>query len=119
VRRLALLTLFLSFSAISALAADVTGQWKVKISTPDGEITGVAAFTQHGDTVTGWLGPSETDPISIAAAIKGNKLTIWTHPQPGRNVAFARCDVTIDDDEMTGTIDTDKGTIVFVRTEKK
>jgi hypothetical protein len=99
-----------------ALAADVSGRWDVKIiSTSDGEIHGVAAFTQKGDEVTGWLGPSESERIAITLSLKGHRLTIWTHPEPGRNVAFARCDVSVDGDKMKGTIDTDKGTIEFIR----
>ncbi len=101
----------------SALAADVTGRWSVKIiSTSYGEVHGVAGFTQNGTRVTGWLGPSESDPIPITLELKENRLTIWTHPQPGRNVVFVRCDVTIDGDKMSGTIDTNKGTIEFNRT---
>jgi hypothetical protein len=91
----------------------------VRISTSGGEIHGVAAFTQNGDKVTGWLGPSESQPIPITLALKGNKLTIWTHPEPGRNVAFDRFDVTLDGDKMSGTIDTDKGRIEFTRTSHK
>ena len=114
-RRLVSLSLFLLLSAASAMAADITGRWNVKITTPEEEIVGVASFTQTGDQVTGWLGPSEQDPISITMSLKGNKLTIWTHPEPGRNVAFARCDVTVDQDRMSGVIDSNDGTIEFVR----
>jgi hypothetical protein len=96
--------------------ADITGSWNVKIvSTSDGEVHGLAAFTQTGDQVTGWLGPSESDPIPITIQVEGNRLTIRTHPQSGRNVVFARCDVTVDGDKMTGTIDSDRGTIAFTR----
>ncbi len=118
-RGLLSLGLLLALWTPSALAADVTGRWDVRISTSGGEIHGVAAFTQNGDKVTGWLGPSESQPIPITLALKGNKLTIWTHPEPGRNVAFDRCDVTLDGDKMSGTIDTDKGRIEFTRTSHK
>ena len=77
--------LLFMLSVPSALAADVTGSWDVKIiSTSDGEVHGVAGFTQNGNHVTGWLGPSETDPIPITLDLRENKLTIWTHPRPGR-----------------------------------
>ena len=100
----------------SGVKADLTGSWDVKIvSTSDGEVHGVAGFTQTGDRVTGWLGPSESDPIPITLELKGDKLTIWTHPQPGRNVVFTKCVVTLEGDTMTGTIDSDKGTIAFKR----
>lgn len=109
--------LFFTLCALSALAADVTGRWDVKIiSKSDGELHGVAGFKQNGKQITGWLGPSESDPIPITLHLKGNKLKIWTHPQPGRNVVFATCDVTIHGDKMNGTIDADKATIEFTRT---
>ena len=117
-----LLSLSLLFALLrpAALAADVTGRWDVRISTSEGEtIHGFAAFTQNGDNVTGWLGPSESQAIAITLTLSGNKLTIWTHPEPGRNVAFARCDLTVDGDKMSGTIDTDKGRIEFTRTSRK
>ena len=115
-RGLLSLSLLFALWTPSALAADVRGRWEVRISTSDGDIHGVAAFTQNGEKVTGWLGPSESDPIPITLELKGNELTIWTHPQPGRNVAFDRCDVTVEGDKMSGTIDTDKGKIEFTRT---
>jgi hypothetical protein len=115
IRRIALSGLLLALAIPSAWAADVSGKWRVTISTHDGQINGFAAFTQTGDSVTGWVGPSESDPISISVSLKGDKLTIQTHPEPGRNVAFDKCEVTIHGDKMTGTIDVDKGTIEFVR----
>jgi len=78
-------------------------------------ITGKASFKQTGHVVTGSVGPSESDPIPITGTLKGNKLTIKTSPQPGRTAAFDRCDLTVNRDKMAGTIDTDKGTIEFVK----
>ena len=117
-RRLAWFSLSLMLCTAPALAADIAGRWNVKIVTPEREIVGVASFTQTGDQVGGWLGPSEDQPIPITMSLKGNKLTIWTHPQPGRNVAFARCDVTVAKGRMDGVIDSNKGTIEFVRVKQ-
>jgi hypothetical protein len=103
--------------AACAFAADVTGSWQVTITAPDGTATGKASFKQAGSAVTGWVGPSEDDPIPVTGTVSGNKLTIRTHPQPGRTVAFDQCVVTIDGDKMAGTIDTDKGRIEFVRSK--
>ena len=115
-KRLAFLGIFL-LSALVLLAqtADVSGNWRVTISLADGQITGKAAFKQLGDKVTGWVGPSENDPIPVTGVVKGNHLTIKTNPQPGRTVAFDKCEVTFDGDKMVGTIDTDKGKIEFVK----
>ncbi len=113
--RLGLLSILVALSVAPVRAADVTGSWRVTISTPDGPITGVASLKRTGHAVTGWVGPTENDPIPITGVLKGNKLTIKTFPQPGRTAAFTTCDLTVNRDKMFGTIDTDKGTIEFVR----
>ena len=116
IERLALLTLvLLSPPVVPARAADVTGNWRVTISTSDGVITGKASLKQTGDTVTGWVGPSKDDPIPVNGTLTGNKLTLKTSPQPGRTVAFAKCEMSVNGDRMVGTIDVDKGKIEFVR----
>jgi hypothetical protein len=115
IERLGLLSMLFALSVAPVRAADVTGTWRVTISTPDGAITGKASFRQTGHMVTGWVGPSEDDPIPIAGILKGNKLTIKTSPQPGRTVAFDKCNLTIKGHKMIGTIDTNKGTIEFVK----
>jgi hypothetical protein len=115
IERLGLLSMLFTLSVVPVRATDVTGTWRVTISTPDGAINGKASFRQTGHEVTGWVGPSETDPIPIAGILKGNKLTIRTSPQPGRTAAFDKCDLTVKGHKMVGTIDTDKGTIEFVK----
>ena len=97
---------------------DVTGTWRVTLSTAGGTITGIASLKQSGDEVTGWVGPNEQNPIPIAGVLKANRLTMRTFPQPGRTVAFDRCEVTVTAERMLGTIeggDTHKGTIELVR----
>lgn len=115
-QRLGLFSVFLLALSVAAVrAADVTGTWNVTITTPDHNVTGKASFKQAGHVVTGWVGPSEDDPIPITGNVEGNKLTIKTSPQAGRTVAFQKCEVTVNGDRMAGNIDTDKGTIEFVR----
>ena len=115
--RLGLLgVLLLALLVAPAWASDVTGAWSVTISTSEGTITGKASLKQAGETVTGWVGPNENDPIPITGILKGDKLPIKTSPQPGRTVAFDRCELIVNGDKMAGTIDTDKGKIEFVRT---
>ena len=118
IRRLGLLSvLVLAPLAAPSWAADVTGKWRVMITTADGVISGKASLNQTSEKVTGWVGPDENDPIPVDGTIKGDKLTLKTHPQPGRTVAFDRCDLTVSSDKMAGTIDTDKGKIEFLRTK--
>jgi hypothetical protein len=118
IERLGLLSMLLLAPFVSPVwAADVKGAWRVTILTSDGAITGKASLKQTGDTVTGWVGPDENDPIPVTGVLKGNKLTIKTSPQPGRTAAFNKCDLTVNGDKMVGAIDTDKGKIEFVRSK--
>ncbi len=118
IRRLRSLSMFLLAAfAVPSWAADVTGKWRVTITTADGVVTGMASLNQTGETITGWVGPDENDPIPVDGAINGDKVTLKTHPQPGRTVAFDRCDLTVSGNKMTGTIDTDKGRIEFLRSK--
>jgi hypothetical protein len=108
-----------AWSAASTSPTDVTGTWRVTISAGDSTITGMAALKQNGDVVSGWVGPNELNPIPLAGFLNANRLTMKTFPQPGRTVAFDKCDLTVNDHKMVGTIeggDTHKGTIEFVRT---
>jgi hypothetical protein len=114
--RLGLLSmLMLAPVAVAASATDVTGNWRVTISTSDGTITGKASLKQTDGKVTGWVGPDENDPIPVTGVLNGNKLTLTTAPQPGRTAAFDTCDLNVTADRMVGTIDSDKGKIEFAR----
>jgi hypothetical protein len=107
--------LWLAFGSSAARTADVRGTWRVTIKTSEDTITGKASLAQVDDKVSGWVGPSESDPIPVKGAVQGDKLTLKTYPQPGRTVAFDQCEVTVNGDKMAGTIDKDKGKIEFVR----
>ncbi len=116
IQQLGLLSILLFAPLVGqATAADVTGNWKVTISIHDGTIVGKASLKQTGHRVTGWVGPSAQDPIPVTGVLQGNKLTIQTHPQPGRSVAFHQCELNVQGDKMVGTVDTDKGKIEFVK----
>jgi hypothetical protein len=104
--------------SVAIAAADVTGAWAVTITTADGKITGKAVLKQAGDRVTGQIGPSEDATIPVEGALTAKKLTLKTHPQPGRTAAFDSCELTVGDQKMEGTIrggDVGRGTIDFVR----
>jgi predicted nucleic acid binding AN1-type Zn finger protein len=46
-------------------------------------------------------------------------LTILARPRTGRSAAFAKCELTGTRERLTGTIDTNKGTIEFVRKKRE
>ena len=108
----------LLWSSATIQVADVSGAWEVTITTAAGKITGKASLEQAGDTVTGSIGPSEEATIPIEGVLNANKLTLKTYPRPGRTAAFDKCEVTVGDEKMVGTMeggDVGKGRIEFVR----
>ena len=98
---------------------DVTGAWEVTITMPSGSASGLAILSQDGAKVTGMIGPAETDMMPAEGTVDGNTLTLLTRPRTGRTAAFAKCEVTVTRDRMTGTIDSDKGTIEFTRKPRR
>jgi len=117
--RLVIAAALLMLSASAAIeAADVTGSWAVTITTADAKIAGKASLKLTGDKVTGQIGPTGDATIQIDGVLTARKLTLKTHPRPGRTAAFDSCEVTVGDEKMIGTIqggDAGKGTIEFVR----
>lgn len=119
-RRMLLSVLGLSLVAITAAAANVEGRWRITITTAEGTISGLGSLQQTGDEVTGWVGPSENDPIPVSGKFKEGKLILKTLPQAGRTVAFDEVVLTIDRDSMSGAIEHGshgKGTIKFVKSK--
>jgi hypothetical protein len=119
--RVVLVLLFCTWSVVPGWAADVTGSWRVTISTSDGSIVGVALLEQSGEKVTGWLGPDEANRIPVSGVLNGSRLTLKTFSQPGRTVAFDTCELTVSDDKMAGSIERNgspQGTIEFIRTRQ-
>jgi hypothetical protein len=64
------------------------------------------------------IGASETDMMPTDGTVSENTLTLITRPRTGRTAAFTKCEVTVAGDRMTGTIDTDKGQIEFVKRKR-
>ena len=104
--------------AVHAQTVDVTGAWAVTITMAGGSASGLAILSQDGTRITGMIGPAETDMMPADGAVDGNKLTLLTRPRTGRTAAFAKSELTATVDRMTGTIDTDKGTIEFIRKQR-
>jgi hypothetical protein len=100
-------------------SVDATGAWTITITLSSGDaVTGLAILSQDGSKITGMIGPAETDMMPAEATVDGNKVTLLTRPRTGRTAAFAKCELIATADKMTGTIDTDKGTIEFIRKQR-
>ena len=97
---------------------DVTGAWDVTIAMSNGFVSGLAVLSQDDTRVTGMLGAALTDMFPVEGTWDGNTLTILARPRAGRTTAFTKCELTGTRDRMTGTIDTDKGKIEFVRRKR-
>jgi hypothetical protein len=120
--RVLLMLMCCAWSAVPSRLADVTGGWRVTIGDGDDSIVGVASLEQSSDKVTGWMGPKEDDTIPVSGVLKGDRLTLKTHPRPGFVVPFDTCELVVSDDRMSGSIepkDAAKSTIVFVRTRQE
>ena len=98
---------------------DVTGAWDVTIIMSGGSVSGLAVLSQDGTKVTGMLGPALTDMFPVEGTWDGDKLTILARPRTGRTTAFAKCELTGTRERMTGTIDTSRGTIEFIRKKRE
>ena len=102
-----------------AQRVDVTGAWDVTIIMSGGSMSGLAVLSQDGTKVTGMLGAALTDMFPVEGTWDGDKLTIVARPRTGRTTAFAKCELMGTRERMTGTIDTNKGTIEFVRKKRE
>jgi hypothetical protein len=103
-------------SAGQPATVDVTGAWTVTITVSSGgTVTGLAILSQDGATITGMIGPAETEMMPVEGIVDGDKVTLLTRPRTGRTAAFAKSVLTVSTDKMTGTIDADKGEIELVR----
>ena len=99
-------------------SADVTGAWTVTFTLPGGTVV------RSRDSESGrcpnyrhdWPCGDRHDARRGNGGRKQGDLV--TRPRKGRTAAFAKCELTIAGDRMTGTIDTDKGTIEFVRKKR-
>jgi hypothetical protein len=101
---MAALSLFLAVTP----AADVTGNWEGKISgtREDGsktEDTALLMLKQKGATITGTIGGNENDQHPITkGTIEGNKISIVA--ANSRNGREMQLDMTVDGDELKGTL---------------
>lgn len=117
-RRVLVALLCCAWFTTSSAMADVSGRWRVTLGDDENGVVGVASLEQKGDKVTGWMGPRESDTTPVSGTVKGDTLTLKTHPKPGFAVPFETCELTIKGDRLTGSIPTERGktAIAFVRT---
>jgi hypothetical protein len=102
IRRVMLLCLVFVGSVLSVEAADATGRWQVTIAAKGSTLVGIALLKQTGEEITGSMGVDEQNQHPLDGIVKGNRITLTMHPRPGRTTAFAKCELTLEGDKMTG-----------------
>lgn len=104
-RKLALALLFVTFGAMTAMAADVTGKWTGTVTTPRGDQQITFNFKVDGSTLTGTVSTMRGDTDITEGKIDGD------------NISFVQV-LSFNGNEMrinyTGKVDGD--TIKFTRT---
>ena len=98
--------LAMTFSAATAVAADVTGTWTADVKAPDGSSSFQLTFTfkQDGTILTGTVLGAGGDPIPITnGKVDGNKLTF----DDSFNGITIHHDCTADGDTIKITTKTD------------
>jgi len=91
--------------ALSAAAADITGNWSgsFDITGPNGETKNSEALLvlkQNGSEITGSVGPNENERFPIAKGkIEGDKITLETAEGEGPAIKF---DLVLDGDHIKG-----------------
>jgi hypothetical protein len=97
-------TLLLALSAMTAMAADVSGKWPGTF-TPDGQQEGQPALVvlkQTGDAITGTAGPDENQQWPISnAKMDGDKLSFDV---TANNGMMLKMSLVLEGDHLKGEI---------------
>jgi hypothetical protein len=99
--------LAMTFSAASAIAADVTGTWTATAQTPNGDGFQLSfTFKQDGANLTGTVQGPQGDPIAISnGKVDGDKFTF----DVSVNGMTIHHDCTVDGDVIKMTTKSDSG----------
>jgi hypothetical protein len=97
------LTVLLALSAMTAMAADVSGKWSGTF-TPDGESAshGVLILKQTGDTISGTGGPDDGEQMPIKnGKIDGDRVTFEIQHPSGMTLKMS---LVLSGDSMKGDV---------------
>jgi hypothetical protein len=106
------------FSAISALAADVSGTWAMNVDAPDGAVEATLTLKQDGDKITGTVS-SQMGDAPVTGTLKDNDITFtMVMDAGGQNVTIVYT-ARVAADKMEGSLDFGgQGEIKFTATKK-
>ena len=82
--------LFIILFAAVASAADITGNWKADLQTPQGKVEVSYTFQQKGETLTGTWQAAKSPTIEITEGkVTGDKVVFIVNLGPNANMIFA------------------------------
>ena len=76
--QLAKSVLLIAVFAVVACAADITGNWKADLQTPQGTVQVNYSFKQDGEKLTGTWQTAQSPTIQITEGkVTGDKVSLW------------------------------------------
>ncbi len=96
--------LFLLIVATVASAADITGNWKADLQTPQGKVQVNYTFKQEGETLTGTWQAAQSPIVQISdGKVTGDQVTFVVKVDPNGGLTFAH-EGKIEGDELQLTM---------------
>ena len=82
--------LFIIIFAALASAADITGNWKADLQTPQGKVEVSYSFQQKGETLTGTWQAAQSPTVEITEGkVTDDKVVFVVKMGPNANITFA------------------------------
>jgi hypothetical protein len=76
--------------ALAACAADITGNWKGELETPQGKVTVSYSLKQDGEALTGTWQAAQSPTVQISdGQVKGDKVSFAVKIGPSGGMVFA------------------------------
>jgi hypothetical protein len=103
-RQLVKSALLIAVLAVVASAADITGNWKADLQTPQGTVQVSYTFKQEGATLTGTWQAAQSPTVDITEGkVTGDKVSFVVKLGPGADITFVH-EGTIKGDEIQLTM---------------
>ena len=89
-RQLVKSALLIAVLAVIASAADITGNWKADLQTPQGTVQVSYTFKQDGEALTGTWQAAQSPTVDITEGkVTGDKVSFVVKMGPNANITFA------------------------------
>lgn len=103
-RQLVKSALLIAVLAVVASAADITGNWKADLQTPQGTVQVSYTFKQEGGTLTGTWQAAQSPTVDITEGkVTGDKVSFVVKLGPSADITFVH-EGTIKGDEIQLTM---------------